>query len=58
MPEGSLGYIYVPALLAISAASVILAPVGARTAHRMDIRPLRRIFAGVLYALAIYFILR
>jgi uncharacterized membrane protein YfcA len=58
MPPGSIGYIYVPGLLAISAASVLLAPLGARTAHRMDIRPLRRLFAVVLYALATYFILR
>jgi len=58
MPPGALGYIYVPALLAISAASVLVAPVGARVAHRMDIRPLRRVFAFVLYALAAYFILR
>lgn len=58
MPPGSLGYIYVPGLLAISAASVLLAPLGARTAHRMDIRPLRRLFAVVLYALATYFIVR
>jgi uncharacterized protein len=58
LPPGAIGFIYLPALLAISAASVLLAPLGARTAHRMDIRPLRRIFAIVLYALAAYFILR
>lgn len=58
MPPGSIGYIYLPALLAISAASVFVAPAGARVAHRMDIRPLRRLFAIVLYALAAYFILR
>jgi uncharacterized protein len=55
---GAVGYIYLPALVAISAASMLLAPLGARTAHRMDIRPLRRIFAVVLYALSIYFFLR
>jgi len=58
MPPGAIGFIYLPGLLAISAASVLLAPLGARTAHRMDIRPLRRLFAVVLYALAAYFILR
>ena len=58
LPPGSIGYIYLPALLAISAASVLLAPLGARVAHRMDTRPLRRLFALVLYALALYFILR
>jgi uncharacterized membrane protein YfcA len=58
MPPGSFGYIYLPGLVAISAASVVLAPLGARTAHRMDIRPLRKLFALVLYGLAAYFILR
>jgi uncharacterized protein len=32
----------------------VLAPLGARTAHRMDVRLLRRLFALVLYALAGY----
>ena len=41
-----------------SLASVLTAPLGARTAHRMDIRPLRRLFALVLYVLAGYFLLR
>jgi uncharacterized membrane protein YfcA len=35
-----------------------LAPLGARTAHRMDIRPLQRTFAVVLYMMAAYFLLR
>jgi uncharacterized membrane protein YfcA len=58
MPPGSIGFIYLPALIAIAAASVLTAPLGARTAHRMDIRPLRKLFALVLYGLAAYFILR
>jgi uncharacterized membrane protein YfcA len=33
-------------------------PIGARTAHRMDIRPLKKVFATVLYGLAAYFLLR
>ena len=58
MPAGSFGYLYLPGLLVISTASVITAPLGARTAHRMDIRPLKKIFAGALYILAAYFVLR
>ena len=58
MPAGSFGYLYLPGLLVISAASVITAPLGARTAHRMDIRPLKKVFAGALYILAAYFVLR
>ena len=58
MPEGAVGYLYLPALVVISLASVLLAPLGARTAHRMDVRPLKKIFALMLYALAGYFFLR
>ena len=58
MPPGSVGYLYLPGLLVISLASVSTAPWGARTAHRMDIRPLRKVFAVMLYALAAYFLLR
>ncbi|MES2786039.1 MAG: sulfite exporter TauE/SafE family protein [Pseudomonadota bacterium] len=58
MPPGSFGYLYLPGLIVISIASMTMAPVGARTAHRMDIRPLRRLFAVVLYILAAYFLLR
>ena len=58
MPPGSLGYLYLPGLLVISLASMSMAPLGARTAHRMDIRPLKRLFALVLYCLAAYFLFR
>lgn len=58
MPPGAFGYLYVPGLLVIASASMMMAPLGARTAHRMDIRPLKRAFAIVLYLLAGYFLLR
>jgi uncharacterized membrane protein YfcA len=58
MPRGTLGYVYLPALFVISIASMSTAPLGARTAHRMDIQPLKRSFAVVLYCLAGYFLLR
>lgn len=58
MPAGSVGYLYLPGLLVISLASISTAPLGARTAHRMDIQPLKKVFAGVLYVLAGYFLLR
>ena len=58
MPPGSLGYVYLPALLVISLASMSTAPLGARTAHRMDILRLKRYFAVVLYCLAAYFLFR
>ena len=58
MPPGSVGYLYLPGLFIISLASMSTAPLGARTAHRMDIRPLKKVFAAVLYLLAAYFLLR
>jgi uncharacterized membrane protein YfcA len=54
LPEHSLGFIYLPALAGIVAASMVMAPVGARAAHRMPVDRLRRIFAVVLYFLAAY----
>jgi uncharacterized membrane protein YfcA len=54
MPPHTIGYVYVPALLAIVAASVISAPIGARAAHRWPVKRLKHAFAFVLYALAAY----
>jgi uncharacterized protein len=49
---GALGYLYLPALAVLSLASVSMAPLGARTANRLDVKKLKRIFALLLYALA------
>ena len=58
LPAGSLGFIYLPGLAVVAVASMSTAPLGARTAHSMDIRPLKKAFALVLYALAAYFVTR
>jgi uncharacterized membrane protein YfcA len=58
MPPHTIGYIYLPALLAIVAASVVSAPIGARAAHRWPVKTLKRAFAVVLYALAAYMLWR
>ena len=58
MPSGAIGFIYVPALLTISLASVITAPLGASAAHRLNVTQLRRGFAVMLYALALYMAFR
>ena len=57
MPPGAAGYIYLPGLVVISTASMLTAPWGARTAHRIDIAPLKKVFACVLYLIAAYFLL-
>lgn len=45
------GFVHWPAVIAISLTSVFIAPLGARTAHWLPVRPLKRIFAGVLLLL-------
>ena len=49
---GAFGYLYLPALVVVSLASVTLAPLGARTAQRMDVLLLKRLFALLLLGLA------
>jgi len=53
LPAGCLGYVYLPALALIVAASMPLAPLGARLAHRLPVRRLRIFFALVLFGLAL-----
>lgn len=50
-PEFSLGYVALPAFAAIAVTSVLAAPVGARLAHRLPPRVLKRAFAGLLLAI-------
>jgi uncharacterized protein len=52
LPDPHLGFIYLPALGALVAASMWTAPMGARAAHRMPVDTLKRIFACTLYLLA------
>ena len=52
--EYSLGYLWLPALLALACCSVLTAPLGARAAHRLPVAQLKRIFATLLFGLAAY----
>ena len=51
---GAFGYLYLPALAIIASISMLVAPFGARAAHAMPMALLRKVFAGLLYALAAY----
>ena len=53
LPSGSLGFIFLPALTVLVLASVVMAPLGARLAHRLPVATLKRIFAGVLIFLSL-----
>ncbi len=52
LPEGSWGFVLLPALVPVVIASMLVAPYGARLAHRLPVDMLRRIFAFLLFALA------
>ena len=52
LPPYSLGYVYLPALVGVVIASVVMAPLGAAVAHRTPGTTLRKVFAIVLFALA------
>jgi uncharacterized membrane protein YfcA len=58
LPPYSLGYIWLPALLVIASCSVITAPLGARAAHKLPVKKLKRLFASILYVLAAYMLYR
>lgn len=54
----SLGYVYLPALVAIASASVLTAPLGARAAHALPTATLRKVSALLLLTLAGYMLAR
>ena len=54
LPPHSFGYIWLPALGVIALFSVLTAPLGARAAHSLPVKKLKRVFASILYVLAAY----
>jgi hypothetical protein len=53
LPQGSSGYIFWPALLAIGVVSFLAAPLGARLAHSLPVSSLKRIFAALLLVVGV-----
>lgn len=52
LPPYTLGYIYLPAFAGIVVMSILLAPVGARLAHKLPVKKLKRAFGAFLALLA------
>lgn len=52
LPEHTLGYVHLPALLGTALSSVLFAPLGARLTHRLPVALLKKIFGGLLLLLA------
>lgn len=57
LPDYTLGFIYLPALLGIMTSSILCAPLGAALAHRLDVGRLKKIFAFLLMTLSAYLFL-
>jgi len=53
LPEWSVGYVYLPALISIVTTSVIFAPIGVRYASKLPVKTLRKCFAFFLLIVAI-----
>lgn len=58
LPAHSLGFIYLPALLGIALTSMIFARFGARLAHKVSPRLLKRMFAALLLCVGISFLVQ
>lgn len=58
LAPGTVGNLYLPALAAISAASVLTAPWGARAAHRLPTQVLKCLFAALLLGLSSHMLWR
>lgn len=52
LPPYALGYVYLPAFLGVVAMTMLLAPLGARTAHKLPVKQLKRAFGAFLALLA------
>ncbi|MBQ0833720.1 sulfite exporter TauE/SafE family protein [Marinobacter sp.] len=57
LPEYSLGFIYLPALIGIIITSVLFARVGANLAHRLNAKVLKRVFAIMLLLVGLRFLM-
>lgn len=58
LPGGALGYVYLPALAGVAAASTLTAPLGARLAHAVPADVLRRLFGAALLVIGALMIWR
>jgi uncharacterized protein len=52
LPDPHLGFVFLPALIALVAVSVLTAPLGANLAHRLPTQTLKKVFALSLFLVA------
>lgn len=52
LPEWSLGYVYLPSFFAVSLGGVLTAPIGAKLAHKLPAKQLKRYFSVLIFLIA------
>ncbi|AZG74280.1 sulfite exporter TauE/SafE family protein [Shewanella livingstonensis] len=57
LPEGSVGFIYLPALIGIIISSILCAPIGVKAASSWPTPVLKKIFAGLLVVVGLKLLL-
>jgi uncharacterized membrane protein YfcA len=57
LPQWSLGFVYLPAMVGIALTSMFFARFGARLAHKLSPRLLKRLFALLLLAVGVNFLI-
>ena len=58
LPPYAFGYLWLPALVVIASCSVLMSPLGAKAAHALPVKKLKRVFALVLFVLAGYMLMK
>lgn len=53
LPQWSIGYVYLPALISIAITSLFFAPLGVRYANKLPVKTLKRFFALFLLLVAL-----
>jgi len=54
LPAHAFGFVWLPGLVLVAIGSVLTAPLGARAAHALPVKPLKRAFAMMLFLVAAY----
>jgi uncharacterized membrane protein YfcA len=54
LPSGSLGFVYLPAVVCIVIVSIFTAPFGAKMARKLNVAQLKRVFGIMLFLLAAF----
>ncbi len=52
LPDATLGFIYIPALIGLVIFSMMTAPTGAKIAHKLPVAKLKKVFAAFLFIMA------